>query len=599
MFVFLIDLFKIKRIEDPKIKYSLEAIENFVDENINNMLISSLDELGKTHEEVVNLRRRKEVFRSQLDLCGLGDIAAKQFIKSWISDLITQKYNVSKSNINYAINFNKPNTYDKFCILTNEYFKEYRYDAIKEFIYKNKLDKLKNINDEEMYAVTIEDIEDIYEKEMADISDLSFSEKLDILVQRIYEDIQGLSVIDEIRDMNSDGISFGVSGIPIDFESKISDINIKSGIMHNFPMSYDSIWLYLGTKEISLNFMTFGSQRQLERVCRKIYRFNNNKQFTKDKGYIFNNMADISRATVFRPPYSESWAGFIRKFDYDGTLEDMITGINSEIVIGIITYLMKSKRSVCFSGDQGAGKTTMLIASARKLYATSTIRVWESYFETFFRFKMPFRNVLTVRETEEIKGETALDSMKKSNGKITIVSESADDFSKAYVIKGALAASECVEWTDHSISEDELVETHRNALLNIGLFRDEDKAEEQVLRVLKWNVHLGTNEELGLRYIKRVTEFIRLDDKAYVDGNDERAFHQNSKMFFERKTNAKKYKTVNLIEYDEENRKYVIKNNFSEQSIKLMKEKLRKKDQLGFKLLLDQIEEQVKGEQQA
>ena len=131
------------------------------------------------------------------------------------------------------------------------------------------------------------------------------------------------------------------------------------------------------------------------------------------------------------------------------------------------------------------------------------------------------------------------------------------------------------------------------------MFRDEDKAEEQVLRVLKWNVHLGTNEELGLRYIKRVTEFIRLDDKAYVDGNDERAFHQNSKMFFERKTNAKKYKTVNLIEYDEENRKYVIKNNFSEQSIKLMKEKLRKKDQLGFKLLLDQIEEQVKGEQQA
>lgn len=54
-----------------------------------------------------------------------------------------------------------------------------------------------------------------------------------------------------------------------------------------------------------------------------------------------------------------------------------------------------------------------------------------------------------------------------------------------------------------------------------------------------------------------------------------------------------------LHEYDEENRKYVIKNNFSEQSIKLMKEKLRKKDQLGFKLLLDQIEEQVKGEQQA
>lgn len=596
MFKFLIDFFTVKKIEDPKEKYSLESIQDFVDENINNLVISSLDELGKTYEEVVNLRRRKEVFRSQLDLCGLGDIAAKQFIKSWISDLITQKYKVNKDNINYAINFNNPSTYDKFCILLNEYFKEYRYDALKKFIYKNKLDKLRNINDEEMYAITEEDIEDIYEKEMADIPDLSFNEKLDILVQRIYENTQGLSVIDEIRDMNSDGISIGVSGIPVDFESKISDINIKSGQLHNFPMSYDSIWLYLDAKEISLTFMTFGSQRQLERVCRKIYRFNNNKQFTKDKGYIFNNMADISRVTVFRPPYSEGWAAFIRKFDYDGNLEDMITDENAQIVIDIITYLMKSKRSICFSGDQGAGKTTMLVASIKKLYATTTLRVWESYFEAFFRFKTPFRNILTIRETEDLTGETALDSLKKSNGKATVISESADDFSKSYVIKGALAASECVHWTDHSINEDELVETHRNALLNVGLFRNENKAEEQVLNVLKWNIHLIANEELGIRYISRITEFIRLDNRKYVQGHDENSFHKNAKMYFEKTTDAKKYKTVNIVEFDLEKRRYVVKNNFSEKSIEEMKKKLRKKDQLGFKLLLDQIEQQVKGE---
>ena len=132
-------------------------------------------------------------------------------------------------------------------------------------------------------------------------------------------------------------------------------------------------------------------------------------------------------------------------------------------------------------------------------------------------------------------------------------------------------------------------------MLNIGLFRDEDKAEEQVLRVLKWNVHLGTNEERGLRYIKRITEFIRVNDKEYIYDSDESSFHQNAKMYFERKTNAKKYKTVNLVEYDEENRKYVIKNNFSEKNIMLMKQKLTKKDQLGFNLLLEQIEEQVKG----
>lgn len=589
MFKILKDIFTTQREEDPKKKYSLESIENFVDENINDLIISSLDELGKTYEEIRSLRRRKEIFKSQLDLCGLGDIAAKEFIKSWIADLITQKYNVNKDNINYAINFNNPSTYDKFCILLNEYFKEYRYDAFKKFIYKNKLDKLRIINGEEMYAITEEDIDNIYDKEFYDSSELKFSEKLDILVQRIYENTQGLSVIDNIRDMNCEGLSIGVSGIPVDFASKISDINIKTGEYHNYPMSYDSIWLYLDVKEISLNFLSFGSQRQLERVCRKIYRYNNNKQFTKDKGYIFNNMADISRVVVFRPPYAEGWAAFIRKFDIDGNIEDLITHENNEIVKKIITYMMKSKRNICFSGDQGAGKTTMLVGAVKKLYAYSTLRIWESYFETFFRFKLPFRNVLTIRETEHISGEHALDSLKKSNGKVTVISEAADDFSKSYVIKGALAASECVYWTDHSISEDELVQTHRNACLNIGLFRDENKAEEQVLNVLQWNIHLEADEEIG-RYISRITEFIRLDNREYNQDTGETAFHENAKMYFEKKTDAKKYRTVNLVEFDKENRRYIVKNTFSDESIKKMKSKLRKTDIVGFDELLNELE---------
>lgn len=596
MLNFLISLFSTKKIEDPKDKYSLESIQNFVDENINNIVISSLDELGKTYEEVIDLRRRKEVFKYQLDLCGLGDIAAKQFMKSWISDLITQKYNVNKDNINYAINFNNPSTYDKFCILLNEYFKEHGYDALKKFIYKNKLDKIRHINDEDMSAVTAEDIERIYDKEIEDVSNLHFHEKLDILVQRIYENTQGLSVIDDIRDMNCDGISIGVSGIPIDFISKISDINIKSGEIHQYPMSYDSIWLYLGVKEIAFTFMSFGSQRQLERVCRKIYRYNNNKQFTKDKGFIFNNMADISRVAVFRPPYAESWAAFIRKFDVDGNIDELITHENGAIVKEIINYLMKSKRNICFSGDQGAGKTTMLVGAVKQLYANSTLRVWESYFETFFRFKTPFRNILTIRETEYISGEVALDSLKKSNGKVTVISESADDFSKSYVIKGALAASECVLWTDHSISEDELVETHRNACLNIGLFKDENKAEEQVLNVLQWNIHLEADDEIGERYISRITEFIRTDTREYLQGTDQDTFYKNTKMYYEKSTDAKKYKTVNIVEFDKKNRRYVIKNNFSEKSILSMQSKLRERDQLGFKILLDNITEQMKGE---
>ena len=39
------------------------------------------------------------------------------------------------------------------------------------------------------------------------IGELSFSDKLNILVQRIYQHYKGYSTIDEIRDMNIDGVS--------------------------------------------------------------------------------------------------------------------------------------------------------------------------------------------------------------------------------------------------------------------------------------------------------------------------------------------------------------------------------------------------------
>ncbi|UYZ39110.1 ATPase, T2SS/T4P/T4SS family (plasmid) [Clostridium beijerinckii] len=591
MFKFL-KLFSTKQKENLKEKYSLHSIEEFVDENINNVVLSSLDEIGKSYSEIRKLRRRREIFKNQLDLCGLGDIAAKIFIKSWISDLITIKYGVNAENINYAINFDFPDTYDKFSILLYEYFKDYRYNALKRLISKNRLDKLKDVNGEEMYAITDDDIDDVFENELIDTRKIKFHEKLDILVQRIYENTQGLSVIDEIRDMNCDGISIGVSGIPIDFASKINDINIKNNEFKVYPMSYDSVWLYLNGREISMNFMGFGSQRQLERVCRKIYRFKNSRQFTQADGNIINNMADFSRVSVFRPPHAESWGAFIRKHDIDGDLDELIIHENADIVKEFINYLMKAKENIVFSGQQGAGKTTLLVAAIKKLYGNSTLRVWEDFFEAFFRIKTPFRNIFTIRKTEEINGEKGLDNLKKSNGQVTVISESADDQAKAYVIKGALAASECVYSTDHSIDADKLVDTHRNACLNLGLFRDEIIAEDEVLNVLKWNIPMVNDEENSCRYLKSITQFIKTDRNEFKYSNDTESFHENARLYFQMKTNVKRYKTVNIIEFDTENRRYVVKNEISEEKKNEMLSKLRDCDKKGFLSLL----ERMKGE---
>ena len=42
---------------------------------------------------------------------------------------------------------------------------------------------------------------------------LTNEDKLEIIAQAVYEKYKGLGVIDEIRDMNIDGVSAGVSGV--------------------------------------------------------------------------------------------------------------------------------------------------------------------------------------------------------------------------------------------------------------------------------------------------------------------------------------------------------------------------------------------------
>lgn len=86
--------------------------------------------------------------------------------------------------------------------------------ALDELIRKYELDRPKrSMEDEETesYRITADEIRDIYKQEARK---LSAGDKTQIVVQRIYQQYKGFSVIDEIRDMKIDGVSGGVSGIP-------------------------------------------------------------------------------------------------------------------------------------------------------------------------------------------------------------------------------------------------------------------------------------------------------------------------------------------------------------------------------------------------
>ena len=64
------------------------------------------------------------------------------------------------------------------------------------------------------YVITDDEIGQIYDQENFH---LAFTDKLEIVVQRLYQKYKGYSSIDEVRDMNIDGVSGGVSGLPESF----------------------------------------------------------------------------------------------------------------------------------------------------------------------------------------------------------------------------------------------------------------------------------------------------------------------------------------------------------------------------------------------
>lgn len=171
----------------------------------------------------------------------------------------------------------------------------------------------------------------------------------------------------------------------------------------------------------------------------------------------------------------------------------------------MIKYLMKGAQVTAFTGPQGSGKTSLVMASVKYIYATLTLRIQEMTFELHLRRLYPQRNSLALRETENIAGQAGLDLQKKTDGSVNILGEVATDPVAAWMIQMSQVASLFTIFTHHATSARELVWSLRNSLLKTGVFQNERIAEEQVANAVQWDVHMR-KEMNGKRYIERITE---------------------------------------------------------------------------------------------
>ena len=423
---------KEKEVEEEEIDvddktYTIEKMREFVKKRLNEITKINLYDIGLSEEELKRRKQKKYELKKALKGCTYGDVNDKKYVKELIYNLLSKEYSVDETNISKAIPFDVPSkltSQDKFDILIYMYKKEFGYEALTQLIKKYDLAVLKYVAGEAKpsYVITSEEIDDIYEKE--DLV-LTFYDKLSVVVQRIYQYYKGYSSIDEIRDMNIDGVSGGVSGLPESFLSQVAQTDgdyLDQILEHKVPRACDSIWIFFQGKSIRLAFLSFGTESELKRVCQNIYKYNNPGQLSDTNGFKINEMKDGSRVVVVRPSFSETWAFFVRKFDVKrATLEQLITLPGGDEAIELLKYLVKGARVVSLTGEQGCGKTTMLMGMIENIYETMNIRVQETAFELHLRKIYPTRNILSFRETDTISGQMGLDVQKKTDGSVNII----------------------------------------------------------------------------------------------------------------------------------------------------------------------------------
>ena len=343
--------------------YTMEKMIEFIKRRLDEITKINLYDIGLSEEELKRRKSKKYELKKALKGCTYGDVNDKKYVKELIFDLLSKEYGVTEMNISRAIPFDIPSiltSQDKFDILLYIYKKEFGYEALSELIKKYKLDEFKYIQGETKpcYVITEEEISDIFEKEKIE---LSFGDKLNIVVQRIYQQYKGYSSIDEIRDMNIDGVSGGVSGLPESFISQVAQTDSSDYLSqiqeHKVQRACDSIWIMFHGKSIRLGFLSFGTEAELKRVCQNIYKYNNPGQLSDTNGYKINEMKDGSRVVVVRPSMSETWAFFVRKFDVKrATLEQIVLYPGKEDTIELLKYLVKGARIISLTGEQGCRK---------------------------------------------------------------------------------------------------------------------------------------------------------------------------------------------------------------------------------------------------
>lgn len=581
---------------------SVDALKSEVKEAVHATVQQQLKDLDLSEDQLKRREQLKRELRNAQLAASHGDAKAKLFMLKQIIRIITDKrgkIHVSEEIIDNVIPFDMPGalkTRDKFEILLYYYSNmlthqvkdkktgkirtvTYGADGFKQMIKENKLDEPADALDEngdvkldkngnpkkiQYYDITAGKIEKAYISHMKNIR-LTYQDKLNILAQRIFEEVYGYGPVDTLLDTSIDEVQGGVSGIPA------GKYDIKETDLQNVTYSYEAIWIVASGKKIRVSALSFGTNDELVRITQNIYKYDPSHVLSKTEGRVVATMKNGARVIAFRDPFALTHGFIVRKFDSapsvapEKLLMDrarMKPERGALIAILASKWLVKGMFNIAITGEQGTGKTTWLKSLIRFIRPDLSIRTQELTRELNLNFTYPDRNIISFVETESVSSQDGLDFQKKTSGDINIIGEVANAISASWIIQTAKVASRMTMFTHHAKTAYDLVVAIRNNVMDCGNYTNERSVDQMVAECININEHF--ENDAGHRYMERITyifpvfgEPYPVEDPSEVQGDEfDRAMALNENEFRKRLTDRKTFDFVNLVEFDKRHERY-------------------------------------------
>lgn len=529
---------------------------------VNEVLNSDFSELNLNREETEKREIQQSRLRKATRKSCLGDSGDREYLKEYLKNLLKKRLGIDDVKINECINFNNSemmSAQDKFEYMYTLYRKNYPMGIFAIMAKDFGWDIPKTDSDgKKVFYIDENDVNEAYKK-CYFAGD--FNDRLDTVVQRCYQRLYGHDCTDLlIMDESLDGISAGVGGrtrIEYNYLREIMENNREN---QNVSSSFDTVYCVLHGKLIRMKFLSFRESRNLERVVKNIYRYNTKTTLSQKNPVLHGTLKNGSRIVVARPPVSDGWAFYVRKFmSADARkIETLLVHPNSNIVIDFLKCITCGELNFVISGPMGGGKTTLLKSLVAFMNPQYTIRVAETSFELNLNNLYPERNIHVMQERGDFTIYDIITGTKKMDTDILIVGEVNEPKIAGAYIQVAQSGSRMAVTTLHHETTPKLIEYLRNALVtefgigNVGI------AEKQVVDILNFDVHMVHDVE-GRFYIERITEIIPEEKAEYPE-----EIKEASVEYFRRRTDRHAYETADIIEFDRNTFSYRVCNDISE-----------------------------------